>query len=719
VRRVRPTAVRVAHAVAVASALAALALAFRQTLTAFALLAASALAALATPFLEWVAVPSVLAAGLPRLHVLLLLLSSVVAWLSRSMGILVLDPAVVPLVTASLLVPIALVFALAPRTFAPGRTLVPASLFLLVLAGLDPAPRGYGPSTLWFLRDADHNGFADRYLPLAVVVLLALWAASLTGEGLRWRRRHVVGVGVSGALAIGLAAAGIAGLPLLQPRVESAFASALDQGTTGLSAESTLGEFAELATSRRRVLDLRSSVASGGSWLLPSEVFTRFDGRRWSNAAPRRPAGKPKAAATRPLVLRPTMAPSSVGPLLDGVGSWFLTPAPGVRGALEVRVDQAEVGRWPLLLPRGPLAVTAEAPYLEEDRFGLLRRPGGTPLTLYGAVFAAGSARSKPPALSVEERAEYLSLPPQVDARVAELARTLAVGSADPRGRLHTTVRHLQTSYRYTLAPGTFRAGGDPLAEFLFEKKAAYCEYFATAAVVLLRLQGVPARFVKGLSVGLQTDLGGGLHVVRESDAHAWIEAFLPGEGWVEEDPTPPGQFASAHPPASGPDRLLQRARAALSSAWNRLRARGPTSFLVWLGRKAASLARRAAGEPVAWLLAAMLALGIGLGRWWHARRRRPRLAAHDAIPEVPPELRALVRDVERRWAALGRPRPAGRGLLEHARTLGVDTVSGPPAPATLPAAAQEIVRVYYRVRFGGEVPDPAETTRLRALLRG
>ena len=419
-------------------------------------------------------------------------------------------------------------------------------------------------------------------------------------------------------------------------------------------------------------------MPSGGSWRLASEVFTRFDGRRWSNAAPRKPGPKPKGAAARPPVLRPTSPPASVGPLLDGVGSWFLTPPPDVRGSVAVRVDQAEVGRWPLLLPRGPLAVTADAPYLDRDRFGLLRRPAGTPLTLYGGLFPAGPARLGEAApLSDDEREESLALPPSVDPRVGGLARTLALEAADPRGKLDATVRHLQTGYRYTLAPGAFRAGGDPLAEFLFEKKAAYCEYFATAAVVLLRLQGVPARFVKGLSVGPQTDLGDGLHVVRESDAHAWIEAFLPGEGWVEEDPTPPGQFASARQPATGLDRLLQRARAGLASVWNRLRARGPASFLAWLGREIASVAHRAAREPLAWLLALPLALGPWLVRLWRARRRRLQAVARDAIPTVPADLRALLREVERRWIALGRPRPAGRGLLEHARALAADTARG------------------------------------------
>jgi hypothetical protein len=710
--------VRVAHAVALAAATAALAFALRRAAAAVVPLALFAVGALATPFLEWAAVPRALAERLPRVLVRLLLLSALAAWLSRSMGMLVLDPVVVPLVTSVLLVPTALVFALAPRTFAAGRSLVPATIYLLGLAGLDPAPRGYSASALFFLRDADHNAFSERYLLLAVVVLLALWTAALLGEGPRWRLRHALALAVAIVLAVALAATGIAGLPLLQPRVERAFAAALDQGQTGLGGESTLGEFAALAASRRRVLDLRSSPPAGGSWRLASEVFTRFDGRRWSNAAPPSSAKKPRGPA-RPPALRPSSPPALVDELLEGLGLWFLAPPADARGTVALRVDQAEVGRWPLLLPRHPAAVTADAPYLERDRFGLLRRPPGMSLTLYGAVMAAAPRRpGEPSNLTDDERQESLTLPQNVDPRVGQLARTLALEAADPRGKLSATVRHLQAGYRYTLAPGAFRTG-DPLAEFLFEKKAGYCEYFASAAVVLLRLQGVPARFVKGLSAGPHTDVGGGLHVVRESDAHAWIEAFVPGEGWVEEDPTPPGQLASARAPAGGLERLFERARAALASVWNRLRARGPLAFLAWIGRETAGLAGRAVREPIAWLLVLLLALGPRLVRLWRSRRRRLREAARDAAPPIPADLRALLREVERLWAASGRPRPASHGLLEHARALAANEGRAGAVPAALPVAGREVVLAYYRVRFGGKAPDPLETTRLREALRG
>jgi transglutaminase-like putative cysteine protease len=428
--------------------------------------------------------------------------------------------------------------------------------------------------------------------------------------------------------------------------------------------------------------------------------------------------------------------------LVDSIGPWFLDTT---AGGAAVRVDQAEVGRWPLLLPRGASAVTAETPYLERDRFGLLRRPPGLALTMYGALLPAKPRRAGGnPAqvavagaqvggasdlqedrigghpqddrvgarLSEDEREESLAPPPRVDPRLVDLARALALQGNDPRERVAATVRHLRSGYQYTLDPGLFRTS-DPLAEFLFEKKAGYCEYFASAAVILLRLQGVPARFVKGLNVGPEADVGGGLHVVRESDAHAWIEAFVPGEGWIEEDPTPPDQLASARPPAGTIERLFERARAALTAAWNRITATRPTVFFAWFGRRIGALAR----EPVAWLVVLALAFGPRLVRVLRALRLRRRKPAGEPVPETPAELRALVQDVERLWAAAGRPRPAARGMLEHARALGVADGPSAPIPEALRAAGLDVVDAYYRARFGGQALDPTETSRLRAAL--
>ncbi len=716
-KRARPTRVRVAHSVALCAAIAALALALREVPSFFLVLALLAAVVLAIPFAEWTSVPPRLARALPRVLGVTLLVIAGVAWLSRALGVLVLEPTFVPMMAAPFLVPMAAVFALAPRAFAAGRTLLPTVISILGLAGLNPAPAGYGPSALPFLRGGDHNAFSEPYLVLALVVLGALWAAALAESGPRWRGRDVLALALVGGLAALLAATGIVGLPLLQPKIERALAEALDQGASGLSGESTLGEFAELAVSRRRVLDLRASDPQAGPWLLRSEVFTDFDGRQWRNAArPARALGPGSAG-----ILQPGVTPARVGSLLADTGAWFPAATAGAtedadegRTAVEILVNQQDVGRWPLLLPHRVSAVTVDAPFLEVDRFGSIRRPAGVPVSLYGARLA-GVAPSGP-SLSDEDRGEGLALPAVVDPRLRALAQGLAPG-ADARERLAATVAHLQGGYRYTLRPGAFLTR-DPLAEFLFEKKAGYCEYFASAAVVLLRLQGVPARFVKGLSVGPQTDQGGGLHVVRDSDAHAWVEAWIPGEGWVEADPTPPGSFAEAHARSDSFQRFVQRVRAALSVGWARLTVRGPVSLLRQVARELSRVAARAVREPAFWLVALGLALGPRLVRSWRSRRHRHRAAALDTSPAVSGELRALVREVERHWRALGRPRPPTRGLLEHARSLAVEGAPGGPVPPGMATAGLDVVEAYYRARFGGEPLDTTETARLRHGLR-
>ena len=90
----------------------------------------------------------------------------------------------------------------------------------------------------------------------------------------------------------------------------------------------------------------------------------------------------------------------------------------------------------------------------------------------------------------------------------------------------------------------------DPLAYFLFQKRAGHCEYFAAAMTVMLRSAGIPARYINGFLTGEYNGVGGDF-VVRASDAHSWVEAYFPGFGWLTFDPTPPsdekppGFFAS------------------------------------------------------------------------------------------------------------------------------------------------------------------------------
>ena len=97
---------------------------------------------------------------------------------------------------------------------------------------------------------------------------------------------------------------------------------------------------------------------------------------------------------------------------------------------------------------------------------------------------------------------------------------------------------YLQRSYRYTLDLPRVPTGRDPVDWFLFDVKTGYCEQFATAETLMLRSLGIPARLATGYATG-DYDPILNQAVVREHDAHAWVEVWFSGHGWVPVDPTP------------------------------------------------------------------------------------------------------------------------------------------------------------------------------------
>ena len=141
----------------------------------------------------------------------------------------------------------------------------------------------------------------------------------------------------------------------------------------------------------------------------------------------------------------------------------------------------------------------------------------------------------------------YLQLPSGLDSRIPELAAEQVRGTRTKYDAALAIESFLQTKFGYTLE---LKAGGsDPLADFLFDVREGHCEYFATAMVMMLRAQGIPARLVTGFQQGDYNDTAG-VFVVRQRHAHAWVEVYFPGEDvWVPFDPTPAaGQQLSGTP---------------------------------------------------------------------------------------------------------------------------------------------------------------------------
>ncbi len=135
-----------------------------------------------------------------------------------------------------------------------------------------------------------------------------------------------------------------------------------------------------------------------------------------------------------------------------------------------------------------------------------------------------------------EIRATYLQAP-EVPQRVRDLAQRLTVGAHSPYDKAVRIQNYLRTTYRYQLDVPPAPAGRDVVDYFLFEAPGGFCSYYASAMVVMLRLQGVPARVVSGYAMG-DYDRSQRAYRVPASAAHAWVEVYFPTYGWVEFEPT-------------------------------------------------------------------------------------------------------------------------------------------------------------------------------------
>ncbi len=141
------------------------------------------------------------------------------------------------------------------------------------------------------------------------------------------------------------------------------------------------------------------------------------------------------------------------------------------------------------------------------------------------------------PALYTEVFSQHFLQLPESSERVGALAREITQSKTSAYEKAQAIEAYLSRNYRYSLdiASGMQRR---PLEEFLFERKTGYCEHYATAMVVLLRNVGVPARLVTGF-LATEWNEYGNYYLVRQRDAHAWVEVHLPSSGWVTMDPTP------------------------------------------------------------------------------------------------------------------------------------------------------------------------------------
>jgi transglutaminase-like putative cysteine protease len=132
----------------------------------------------------------------------------------------------------------------------------------------------------------------------------------------------------------------------------------------------------------------------------------------------------------------------------------------------------------------------------------------------------------------------YLQIPEAIKPAVQALAEKITANTTTNYEKTKAINDFMRSNYRYNENVEIPTNGRDRIEWFLFEKREGFCNYFASAEVILLRAIGIPARLAVGFSSGEITE-NGLTFTVKSKNRHAWPEVFFPGEGWVIFEPTP------------------------------------------------------------------------------------------------------------------------------------------------------------------------------------
>ncbi|MGL4799684.1 MAG: transglutaminase-like domain-containing protein, partial [Cellulosilyticaceae bacterium] len=145
----------------------------------------------------------------------------------------------------------------------------------------------------------------------------------------------------------------------------------------------------------------------------------------------------------------------------------------------------------------------------------------------------------------LKERAQriddtYTQVPDTVPLRVKTLATTIVADATSDYDKAKAIEAYLADNYMYTLKPGSVPQGSDFVDYFLFEHKEGYCTYFASAMAVMTRCIGLPSRYIEGYTMQQTYKEDTGSYLVTNKEAHAWVEVYFEGFGWVPFEPTAP-----------------------------------------------------------------------------------------------------------------------------------------------------------------------------------
>ncbi len=363
-------------------------------------------------------------------------------------------------------------------------------------------------------------------------------------------------------LALGTLLVVLAAVPLfaIMPRIHEPFILGRGTGSAGMARTTGFSDSVDLSLttsirSNRNVAmrvqyEDEARLAGAGNLRFKGAAYERYRDRRWFRSLRRAEVLIPQATETSSRFFELVPEAGRVDPTPINKAVVFLQP----------------LGSTSLLLPMEAVSLDLDL----QSTVGI--DPGGAvllpvqprqPLRYEVELAARPVINAK---LDEDPESELSALDPGgLTSRIAELARQVvegsdaavaggseAGGSGDPPPpvavvsdaapsddeRVDRIEQHLLTQYAYTL-DYLGRSGESPLEDFLFVYQSGHCELFASAMVLMLRSQGIPARLVTGF-LGAELNPLEGYYVVRQQNAHAWVEAYTESRGWRVYDPTPP-----------------------------------------------------------------------------------------------------------------------------------------------------------------------------------
>ncbi len=478
------------------------------------------------------------------------------------------------------------------------------------------------------------RGRAGRTIAATVVLLLSVIIGRVSANGLYLYERN------------------------LENLIIELLAPAFDGGSIGFTNNARLGSIARQKSLAENQIALRAFSTQPPGYLR-GNAFDEYERSQWRSRSGREDL--------RPL----TKLPSGVPPLANGERLYeFAKSESRHLYVVELWPNRSLAGNCFTPLGTHFLKTTEEAAV---DGHGTFETDGRFPENPYSAFVSIGYDAA---GLTDRQQQQLTQVPDDIDPRVRQLAAELVADCSTTGERIAVVEQYFHDNYRYSLGISV-EGNQDPLTYFLIEKPAAHCEYFASGAAVMLRLAGVPCRYLTGFVVTERNPYGG-YWVARNKDAHAWVEAYDERRGWVIVEATP----TAGIPIPSAP------AWTTLFGEFVRDRVQMLRVMMQHIGLESVGLACLTLLNSLPGLLC-LVAVGIVVVLALQRRFRRKSPRAH--VDPILEEFHRLLREADRRLRNRHLERHPGETLHQFATRTGNESVA-------------EWYRLYATLRYAGQL---------------